>query len=600
MRLLRRLGLHLLVSLVGLSTDMLTMSRPDWRDRIRSGQSLLPDIQPVNPEHAAKAVTFFDALRLPDVAGTPLLADAAGAWFREIVAMLHGSLDPMTGIRLIRELFLLVPKKNSKTTYGAALMLTSVLLNTRPNAEFLIVAPTKQIADLSFKQASGMVLLDKELRKRFKLQEHIKCLTYTPTGATLTIKAFDTNVVTGVKPAGVLVDEEHIIALNSSADSVMIQLRGGMISQEEGFLAIITTQSDAPPRGVFRADLKQARAIRDGKSFYLSDDENETQIPVANDVLPVLYELPEDIQRPKTVSGVAPPWENPDIWHMVLPNLGRPITVDRLKAEFAKAKGKGDHEVAKWASQHLNIEIGMALRDDSWAGADFWEEQSDPGMSLDDIIERSEVLVGGVDGGGMDDLLSLSILGREAVTGCWLHWQKSWVTKKGIDRRKRESSLMEDFVRDGDLVIVPSIGPDLTELADTVAYVNKSGKFSGIGLDPQGVADLVAELEERGFALGETIHGVSQGWKLTGAIKTTERKLAGGTFLHCGQRLMKWAVGNAKPEARGNAIVIEKQAAGWSKIDPLMSLLDAVVLLSLNPQPKKTMSSFMRRGILSA
>ncbi|MGO2958659.1 MAG: terminase large subunit [Acetobacter sp.] len=578
---------------------MLTMSRPDWRERIRSGKSLLPDIEPVNPEHAAKAVAFFNALRLPDVAGTPLLADAAGEWFREIVAMLHGALDPMTGIRLIRELFLLVPKKNSKTTYGAALMLTSVLLNTRPNAEFLIVAPTKQIADLSFKQASGMVLLDRELRKRFKLQEHIKCLTYTPTGATLTIKAFDTNVVTGVKPAGVLVDEEHIIALNSAADSVMIQLRGGMISQEEGFLAIITTQSDAPPRGVFKADLKQARAIRDGKSFYLSDEDGETQVPVANDVLPVLYEFPEDIQRPKTVLGEAPPWENPAIWKMVLPNLGRPITVERLKAEFDKAKGKGDHEVAKWASQHLNIEIGMALRDDSWAGADFWAEQADPGMTLDEIIERSEVIVGGVDGGGMDDLLSLSFLGREAETGFWLHWQKSWVTEKGIARRKREASLMEDFVRAGDLVIVSNIGPDLVELADTVAYVDKSGKLSGVGLDTQGVADLVAELEERGLKQGERVHGVSQGWKLTGAIKTTERKLAGNTLFHCAQPLMAWAVGNAKPEARGNAIVIEKQAAGWSKIDPLMSLLDAVQLMSLNPQPKKNRKSFMRRGLLT-
>jgi len=578
---------------------MLTMSRPDWRDRIRAGQSLLPDIQPVNPEHAAKAVAFFDALRLPDVAGNPLLADAAGEWFREIVAMLHGSLDPMTGIRLIRELFLLVPKKNSKTTYGAALMLASVLLNTRPNAEFLIVAPTKQIADLSFKQASGMVLLDSELRKRFRLQEHIKCLTYAPTGATLTIKAFDTNVVTGVKPAGVLVDEEHIIALNSAADSVMIQLRGGMISQQEGFLAIITTQSDAPPRGVFKADLKQARAIRDGKSFYLSDEDNETQIPVANDVLPVLYEFPEDIQRPKTVLGEAPPWENPAIWRMVLPNLGRPITVERLKAEFDKAKGKGDHEVAKWASQHINIEIGMALRDDSWAGADFWEEQADPAMTLDEIIERSEVIVGGVDGGGLDDLLSLSFLGREAETGFWLHWQKSWVTKKGIARRKREASLMNDFVQSGDLVIVPNVGPDLTELADTVAYVDKSGKLDSIGLDTQGVADLVAELEERGLKQGERVHGVSQGWKLTGAIKTTERKLAGNTLFHCGQGLMAWAVGNAKPEARGNAIVIEKQAAGWSKIDPLMSLLDAVQLMSLNPQPKKNRRSFMRRGLLT-
>lgn len=560
---------------------MLNMSRPDWRERIRAGRSLLPDIDPVNPVQAAQAVEFFDSLRLPDVGGTPLLKDASGPWFREIVAMLHGSLDPMTNKRLIRELFLLVPKKNSKTTYGAALMLVSVLLNTRPNAEFLIVAPTKQIADLSFKQASGMVLLNRELKKRFSLQNHLKCLTYLPTGATLTIKAFDTNVVTGVKPAGVLVDEEHVIAKSSAADSVMIQLRGGMISQEEGFLAIITTQSDEPPRGIFKADLKQARAIRDGASFY--KDENDEEIPVANDVLPVLYEFPEDVQKPAKVLGEPAPWENPAIWPMVLPNLGRPITVERLKADFDKAKSKGVEELAKWASQHLNIEIGIALRDDRWAGADFWQSQARQDLTLDAIIERSEVIVAGIDGGGLDDLLSLSILGREAGSDVWMHWQKSWVTKKGIERRKREASLMDDFVKDGDLVIVDEVGPDIIDLAETVADVDQSGKLYGVGLDPQGVADIVAALDERGIHRDERVHGVSQGWKLTGAIKTAERKLAGRTLIHCGQPIMAWAVGNARVEAKGNAVVIEKQAAGWSKIDPLMSLFDTVVLMSLNP-----------------
>ncbi|MDN7354336.1 terminase large subunit [Acetobacter senegalensis] len=579
---------------------MLNMGRPDWRERIRAGQSLLPEIEPVNPTHAATAVGYFDDLRLPDVGGNPFLKDAAGPWFREIVAMLHGSLDPMTGKRLIRELFLLVPKKNSKTTYGAALMLVSVILSTRPRAEFLIVAPTKEVASLSFEQAAGMVLLDPELRKRFKLQESLKRLTYLPTGAKLNIKAFDANVVTGVKPAGVLVDEEHVIAKNSAADSVMIQLRGGMISQPEAFLAVITTQSDAPPRGVFKADLRQARAIRDGASFYT--EENGEQVPVANDVLPVLYEFPEDIQKPATVLGEMAPWENPAIWPMVLPNLGRPITIEQLKGDFDKSKGKGVEELAKWASQHLNIEIGIALRDDRWAGADFWQSQAREHLTLDAIIERSEVIVAGIDGGGLDDLLSLTILGREAGTDLWMHWQKSWVTRKGIERRKREASLMEDFVGDGDLVIVDEVGPDILDLAETVADVDQSGKLYGVGLDPWSVADIVAALDERGIR-EDRVHGVGQGWKLTGAIKTAERKLAGRALIHCGQPIMAWAVGNARVEAKGNAVVIEKQAAGWSKIDPLMSLLDAVVLMSLNPQPprpKGTMDGFLRRGLLVA
>jgi len=78
----------------------------------------------------------------------------------------------------------------------------------------------------------------------------------------------------------------------------------------------------------------------------------------------------------------------------------------------------------------------------------------------------------------------------------------------------------------------------------------------------------------------------SQGWKLTGAIKTTERKLAGGELLHGGMPLMAWNVTNAKVEARGNAISITKQVAGSAKIDILMAVFDAVSLMATNPEAK--------------
>jgi phage terminase large subunit-like protein len=70
---------------------------------------------------------------------------------------------------------------------------------------------------------------------------------------------------------------------------------------------------------------------------------------------------------------------------------------------------------------------------------------------------------------------------------------------------------------------------------------------------------------------------------MNGAVKEAERRLAAGTLLHGGMRLMAWCVGNAKVEPRGNAIIITKQASGTAKIDPLMALINAVSLMSMNP-----------------
>ena len=235
-----------------------SLACPDWQDRIRTGRSLVPTL-PLNRARADKAVKIFDRLRIPDVPGTPYFAEAAGDWFREIVAALHGAIDEATGERMIRELFNLVPKKNSKTTNGSGLMLTSVLINERPRAEFLLVAPTQEVALLAFNQVAGMIDLDPVLSDRFHIQTHLKKVTYRPTGATLQVKSFDTRVMTGVKPSGVLVDELHVIADSPDADRVIGQIRGGIISQPEGFVAFITTQSERAAERSFQGRAQQGK-----------------------------------------------------------------------------------------------------------------------------------------------------------------------------------------------------------------------------------------------------------------------------------------------------------------------------------------------------
>lgn len=542
-----------------------TTACPDWAARIKSGRSLLPALPLIGAE-ADRAVAIFNLLRLPDVPGQPRLEEAAGEWQRDIVRALFGSYDPDAGVRHVREIFQLVPKKNSKTTAGAAIMLTAVLMSRRPRAEFLLVAPTQEVANLAFAQAVGMIEADPVLVAKFHIQEHIKKITYRPTGVFLKVKSFDPKVVTGSKPAGVLLDELHVIAESADADRVIGQLRGGLISQPEGFLVTITTQSERPPSGVFRAELQKARAVRDGT--------------LVAPILPLLYEFPKDVD-----------WRDAANWPMVTPNNGRSITVERLVSEYHQAQAAGEEELRRWASQHLNVEIGLALMSDRWAGADFWEQQGTAGLSLDDLLSRSEVAVVGIDGGGLDDLLGLAVMGRERETGHWLHWGHAWAHPSVMERRKAEAPKLRDFEADGDLTIVERIGDDVAQVADIVRRVDESGLLDRVGVDAAGVGAIVDALIERGLEI-DRIVAISQGWKMVGSIKTAERKLAEGSLFHGGARLMAWAVGNAKVEPKGNAIAITKQAAGSAKIDPLMAMFNAVALLSTNPQPRGMASYF--------
>jgi phage terminase large subunit-like protein len=75
---------------------------------------------------------------------------------------------------------------------------------------------------------------------------------------------------------------------------------------------------------------------------------------------------------------------------------------------------------------------------------------------------------------------------------------------------------------------------------------------------------------------------IIQAWKVSGAIKTAEGKLADRTLIHGGQGPDGLAVSNARVEPKGNA-VITKQASGSATIDPLMAAFNAIALMSTNP-----------------
>ena len=540
------------------------LSRTDWQKRITAGQSLMPDIPQLSPL-AADAVRTFNGLRLPDVPGQPPLRDAAGEWFRELVAAMFGSWDGTE--RHIREAFVLVPKKSSKTSYSAALMVTALIVNTRPRAEYLLVAPTQEIALLAFRQAVGMIEAAPRLARSFRIQEHIKTITLKSSGAFLKIKSFDPKVVTGSKPSGILLDEMHVIAESPQADRVIGQLRGGLVSQPEGFLISITTQSERTPSGVFLSELRKARAVRDGK--------------LSAPILPLLYEFHDGVD-----------WRDQEKWWMVTPNRGRSITIERLVDDYDQAVAAGEHELRRWASQHLNVEVGVALATDRWAGAEFWEACAVDRLELADVLERSEVVTIGIDGGGLDDLLGLAVLGRCATTGRWLLWCHAWAHEIVLERRQQDAPRLLDYQRDGSLTVCQRIGSDVADVSRLCYTVWDSGLLDKIGCDPHGLGSIVEKIAEAGVP-DDCIIGVSQGWRLGGAIKTLERRLAEQTLEHDGSAMMRWVVGNAKVEQRGNGAMITKQISGVAKIDPLMAALDAVTLMALHPAAKNGIDAFL-------
>lgn len=534
---------------------------PDWAQRLINRQSIIP--APIYPASADHALTIFKQLRITDLIGKPTFGEASDQWVFDFVSAIFGAYDQQTGDQLIRESLLLVAKKNSKSSLSAGIMLTALILCWREDEEHLIIAPTKEVADNSFKPAASMVRADDELSAMFHVQDHLRSISHRITRNSLKVVAAETDTVSGKKAGRILIDELHIFGERPNADSVLMEATGGMASRPEGFVIYLSTQSDKPPAGVFKQKLNYFRNVRDG----IIDD------PKA---LPVLYEYPAEFIKEKK-------YLEPDQFYIPNPNLGRSVSKEWLVDNLRKALAADIQTLQKFASKHLNVEIGMALRDDLWAGAEFWADSVIP-LTLAELIDRSEVVCVGIDGGGLDDLLGLYVIGRDKDSGIWLGWGYGWAHKIALERRKEIAPVLRDFENAGCMSIIDQPGPDVEELADIVDQVESAGLLYQVGCDPQGIGGILEALESRGIDR-EKIVAVSQGWRLGSAIKTLERKLAEGVFSPADQPLMSWCVGNSKIEPRANGILITKTASGRAKIDPVIAMMNATHLMMNNPEP---------------
>lgn len=547
---------------------------------------------PLFPAEAEAALDIFKSLRMVDVAGQPTFGEACEQFVFDLVGAIFGAYDANAGQRLIEEYLLLISKKNGKSTIAAGIMLTALIRNWRHDAALSILAPTQKVAGNSFGPAAAMVRIDPKLKKLLHVVDNQRMIKHRVTGAELRVIAADTGTVGGSKAGFVLVDELWIFGKQNNAESMLEEGTGGLASRPEGFVIYLTTHSDERPRGVFKDKLDYFRGVRDGTI----DDPRS---------FGMLYEWPEAMRDDEA-------YLDPANFYVTNPNLGRSQSVSFIQRKLQQVKeGKGeegDTSLQIVLAKYLNVEMGQRLARDRWAGASFWPRCAIPVLSLDDLIARSEVIVGGVDGGGLDDLLGLCLIGREKGSKRWLIWAHAWAWSIVWMRRKDIVTQLNEFIAEGTLTRcempdddgeLVAIGEgddgegdqeDLTEdvlgVVEVFKRVRDAGKLpekNAIGLDPAGVAAIVDELASEGFE-DEQLRAIPQGWRLSSVIKGLARKCAARTVRHAGTLLMSWCIGNVKQEPRGaSGVAITKQSPS-AKIDPVAAMFSAATLMTLNPE----------------
>ena len=452
-------------------------------------------------------------------------------------------------------------------------MVTALVRNWRHANEMLVLAPTMTVANNCFTPAMGMVRADPRLATILKVVEHQRIIRHLVTGAELKVIAADAETLGGAKAGFVLIDELWLFGKNARAASMLMEATGGLTSRPEGFVVYLSTHADEAPRGVFKEKLDLFRGIRDGTI----DDRRK---------LGVLYEFPEAMIEAEAYLDLANAY-------VTNPNLGRSVDVEfpaRRAERCAARRGKRPAGVSREAPERRDR---MRLSADRWTGAPFWERAADPNLAdLDALLARCEVVVAGVDGGGLDDLLGLALIGREKGSKRWLIWAHAWAWDTVWQRRQAEATALDECIAEGSLTRcamghnggpalddliedAPDEDEDLTqdvrELVAILVKVRDLGLFpdkDALGLDAAGVAAIVDELARNGFT-DEMMKAIPQGWKLSSAIKGLARKVAARTARHGGVEADGMVRRQRETDTEGaSAVAIEKRNAG-EKIDPV-------------------------------
>lgn len=165
--------------------------------------------------------------------------------------------DVMSGVR---EVLVLIPKGNAKTTLLAGIALHHLL--TVPDASVPIGAASREQAGILYRQASGFIRRNPELERFLKPQDGYRRILNTVNGGVLQVYASDADTGDGVIPTMALIDELH-----RHKDDGLYGVWADGLGKRGGQIVTISTAGDDEdsPLGVMRNKaLRMPGVKRDG------------------------------------------------------------------------------------------------------------------------------------------------------------------------------------------------------------------------------------------------------------------------------------------------------------------------------------------------
>ena len=391
----------------------------------------------------------------------------------DIIKPLFGWKNKETGLRKYRQIYCCIPRKNGKSTLGAAIALYILFADSERGAEVFSCAGDRNQAGIIFNIAKSMVEMSPQLFQRAKLFRN--SIINPSKGNTYKVLSSDAKLQHGHNAHAILFDELHTQP-NRELWDTMVTSTG---ARSQPIIMAITTAGSSKTDGNICWEIHDYAQKVKTKQI---DDET---------FLPVIYEANEDDDITKE-----------ETWIKANPNYGKSIKKEYLEKEAKKATEIVSYENS-FKRLHLNIWTSSVTK---WIGDNIWMENN---KKFDIKSLKGKECWAGLDLASTRDLSSLVLL--FPIEDDFIILPFFFCPEDSVYTRTMKDKVpYNQWQKDGYLITTPG---DVQDYEFIRAKVNELGgiyNIKSIAFDRWNSSQLVVNLSEDGASLSP----FGQGWRL--------------------------------------------------------------------------------------
>lgn len=454
-------------------------------------------------------------------------------WQESIVRSIF-AVDPVTGLRIVQRVFLLLGRKQAKTQLCAQIGLYQLCGSGEQGQSIICAAADVDQASRLYEKALDAIAADPYLTKLCTIYSTKKEIVVKSMGNTFKVVSSEGRRQHSHNPSLVLFDELH----TQPNRELWAALTGGFAARKQPLLIAITTQSN-DKRSLCYEEYEYASKVKAG-------------IITDPSYLPILYECPPEND-----------WESEANWALAMPALGDFCNLDFIRKEFARAK-EIPAEESKFRQYYLNQ---LVARETKFVNDLYWKACA---TTVDAEALKKKTVYFGLDLSNVSDITALVGVFKDGDIYKVLQWY--WLPKDYAAMRQKKDNIPylhwaknkanNLTLTDGDVIDYDFVKARILEIA-------KDYKVKQIYIDPYNATQIAVQLKHLGLPVELKRQGTTT---MNAPLKFLSVLLAKHQIHHGNNDVLNWMADSAVTTSDADDNIKLDKEKSRDKIDGLVAL----------------------------